>query len=148
MRRLLSVLLAAGLVGLAGCGGGGPTLPVSGIVTLDGEPLANASVTFYPESEVQGVVGGVAKTGSDGKFVVTGAKGDSGLAPGKYKVTVSKGVLKTPSGEESVGAVIEEIDLKDELPPIYSSPSKTVLSYSVTGDGKPIEIKLDSKKKR
>jgi hypothetical protein len=47
-----------------------------------------------------------------------------------------------------VGAVIEEIDLKDEFPPIYSSPSKTVLSYSVTGDGKPIEIKLDSKKKR
>jgi hypothetical protein len=93
------------------------------------------------------VLGGVAKTGSDGKFVVTGAKGDSGLVPGKYKVTVSKGVLKTPSGEESVGAVIEEIDLKDEFPPIYSNPSKTVLSYSVTGDGKPIEIKLDSKTK-
>ena len=148
MRQLLSVFMISGLLGLAGCGGGGNTLPVSGVVTLDGEPLAGASVTFYPESEVEGVVGGVAETGSDGKFVVTGAKGESGLAPGKYKVTVSKGVLKTPGGEESVGAVIEEIDLKDEFPPIYSSPNKTILSYSVTGDGKPIEIKLESKKKK
>jgi hypothetical protein len=147
MHWLRCCFLFGGLGLLLGCGSSGPALPVSGIVTLDGNPLPSAQVTFIPEKDTGGH-GGVATTGSDGKFVIANAKGEPGLIAGQYKVTVSKGQLKTPSGEESVGAIIEEIDLKDEFPPIYSSPTQTILSYSVTGDGKPIEIKLDSKRKK
>lgn len=132
-----------------GCSAGdGSVVPVNGIVTWDNEPLDAATVTFYPEDKSQGTVG-TAKTGTDGKFVIRETKGLKGLAPGKYRVTVSKMKLGGVGGpnEEPVGAVTE-IDIKNDLPAIYSHPNFTKLSYSVLGDGKPIEIKLSSKVKK
>ena len=87
-------------------------------------------------------------TGTDGKYVITGGQGKKGLVAGKYKVTVSKGqAAKAGSSEEGAGAVVDA-DIKDDFPPHYSNPAQTILSYSVTGDGKPIDIQLDSKKKK
>lgn len=148
MRWLLCGCLTALLSPLAGCGGGGggAALPVSGIVTLDGKPVPAARVTFYPEKGTEGN-GGAAETGTDGKFVIADSKGQPGLVAGKYRATVNKGQPNRPVSEESVGAVVEGVDIKDDFPAIYSDPSKTILSYSVTGDGKPIEIQLESKKK-
>jgi hypothetical protein len=145
----MRLLLCGCLLVLAGCGGNaGPELPVSGIVTLDGNPLADVTVRFYPDADTDPNSSGYAQTGTDGKFVVTGGKGKKGLVAGKYKVTVNKGQAKAASSEEGAGAVVPEIEFKDEFPAIYSNPAQTVLSYSVTGDGKPIEIKLDSKRKK
>ncbi len=130
---------------LAGCGGGGARVPVHGEVRLDGQPLAGVKVTFIPDKGTEGT-SGFGETGTDGKFVVMDTmKGKPGLAPGKYKVVVNKGVLKTGSGEEPVGAVIES-DIRDEFPPYYSSLAETILSYTITGDNKPIIIELESKK--
>lgn len=145
MRLICLGLLFTGLCLSAGCGGGAaPTIPVNGIVTLDDKPLDNAAVTFYAEA---GGLGGSARTGSDGKFVIMAGDGKSkGLVPGKYKVTVSK-IAGTVTDEPPVAAVTEA-DIKNDLPPIYSNPAQTKLSYSVTGDGKPIEIKLESKPKK
>ena len=145
--RLNGPVLLFAVLGLsAGCGGGGvPTMPVNGVVTMDDKPLDEATVNFYAEA---GGMGGSARTGSDGKFVVTAGDGKSkGLPPGKYKVTVSKIKGGTITDEPPVAAVTDG-DLKNDLPPIYSNPSQTKLSYSVTGDGKPIEIKLESKPKK
>lgn len=142
MRRLLGFGLV--LILLVGCGGGGAELPVNGIVTMDDQPLAGAAVTFYGD-QATGSLGGTGRTGSDGKFVILGAKGQKGLVAGTYKVTVSK--LAGAVSDEPVIAAPSEADLKKDLPAIYSDPQKTTLSYSVTGDGKPIEIKLSSKKK-
>lgn len=139
MRRAWGVVATA--VFALGCGSGGPELPVNGIVTMDERPLDGATVIFYPET---GGKPGAAVTGSDGKFVIVGLQRESGLAPGKYKVTVSK--MKFYD-EPPVGA-ITEVDTKNDLAPIYSNPAQTILSYSVTGDGKPIEIKLSSKRKK
>ncbi len=149
MRRVWCLVVATVLA--TGCGSGGPLLPAHGIVTLDGRPLDGAAVTFYPEPGVA-VTGGTALTGTDGKFVILGAKGQNGLAPGRYKVTVSKlkvqrGENPSPDDPAAVGA-ITDADLKQDLPPIWSSPAQTILAFSVTGDGKPIEIPLRSKAKR
>ena len=148
MRWVLFGCLAVALAAVGCSSGGGPVLPVNGVVTMDGKPLDGAMVTFHGE----GGTGGFGKTGTDGKFVITGAKGQGGLPPGMYKVTVSK--MNLPAGGVSddptnpaVGAVTD-VDVKNDLPAIYSDLSKTVLSYSVTGDGKPIEIQLDSKRKK
>ena len=142
--RLNGPVLLFAVLGLsAGCGGGGvPTMPVNGVVTMDDKPLDEATVNFYAEA---GGMGGSARTGSDGKFVVTAGDGKSkGLPPGKYKVTVSKMKIAV---DDQAGAVTDA-DMKNDLPAIYSSPTQTRLSYSVTGDGKPIEIKLESKPKK
>lgn len=147
MRRycLLPALAALGMLAGCGGGGGGPTIPVNGVVMMDGKPFDNASVTFYAET---GGLGGSARTGSDGKFVIMGGDGKSkGLAPGKYKVTVSK-LAGGPVTDEPPVAAVTEGETKNDLPPIYSNPQQTKLSYAVTGDGKPIEINLESKPKK
>jgi hypothetical protein len=145
----MRLLLCGCLLILAGCAGGsGKELPVSGIVLLDGNPVADVLVRFFPDADTDPTSSGYAQTGTDGKFVVTGGKNQKGLVAGKYKVTVSKGRPQTASSEEGAGAVVPEIEFKDDFPAIYSDPAKTILSYSVTGDGQPIEIKLDSKRKK
>jgi hypothetical protein len=144
----MRLLFCGCLLFLVGCKGGGQEFPVSGIVTLDDKPVPDATVRFYPDEGTDPTSSGYAQTGTDGKFVITSGQGKKGLVAGKYKVTVSKGkAVKAGDPEEGAGAVVEG-DIKDEFPPFYSSPAQTVLSYSVTGDGKPIEIKLDSKRKK
>ena len=99
----MRLLLFGCLLALAGCGGGGAELPVSGTVTLDGTPLPNAVVRFIPDSGTDSASTGFATTGTDGKYVITGAKGKKGLVAGKYKVTVSKGQAAN-AGESEEGA--------------------------------------------
>ena len=53
---------------MAGCGGGRPTAPASGVVKMNGKPLANAAVTFQP------IGGGMASTGitdASGRYNLT-----------------------------------------------------------------------------
>ena len=145
----MRLLFCGCLLFLFGCGkSAGPELPVSGTVTLDGKPVSDVAVRFFPDAGTDPSSGGSAVTGTDGKYVITGGQGKKGLVAGKYKVTVSKGqAAKTGNSEEGAGAVVDA-DIKDDFPPHYSSLAQTVLSYSVTGDGKPIDIQLDSKKKK
>ncbi len=87
---------------LAGCGSDLNLAPVSGVVTYQGKPLANATVTFIPRGE--GSLG-VAVTGEDGSYEIQTA-GESGVAPGPCAVTVSK--------MESSGKGQEELDKMSE----------------------------------
>lgn len=96
------LLLALGAVGFcaAGCGPRLPLVPVTGQVTMNGEPLEGAIVVFAPQSPVDGVVRvSSAVTGAGGRFAlqtnysprVTG----KGAVPGAFMVTVSKSVSGT-----------------------------------------------------
>ncbi|MFO0950722.1 MAG: carboxypeptidase-like regulatory domain-containing protein [Isosphaeraceae bacterium] len=91
--RLSAAFLAMGL-GFVGCAANDEDrvaiVPVSGVVTLDGKPLAGAVVSFLPNaanSKPQTDGGDV--TGPDGKFEAK-YRLRSGLAPGKYTVTVAE----------------------------------------------------------
>ena len=75
--------LLVALAALLGCGASQPTL--SGIVTLDGAPLAGANLSFIP---VGSGAGAAATTGTDGSYEVRTGSGE-GLAAGDYIVTVS-----------------------------------------------------------
>jgi len=100
MRRLASTLpLAVALVcGAAGCGGKDKPIPVEGVVLLDDQPLAGATVTFAPLAE-EGVPA-TGRTGQDGKFTLATGDGRSGALPGEYKVMVSKAeAMELPGGQ-------------------------------------------------
>ncbi len=74
---LLLVLFAVALCVIAGCGPSSST--VSGKVTLDGQPLANGSISFTPE-DGQTATAGAAIT--NGAYTVE-------LPPGKKRVEIS-----------------------------------------------------------
>src|SRR6478609_6418436 len=80
--RCVIVLVAS----LAGCGG--PAHPdvgrVSGVVTLDGQPLSNATVMFQPTNGRASV----ATTDSAGKYSLTYLDGVPGAILGSHKVII------------------------------------------------------------
>lgn len=101
MNRLLGILAAVSLVCVAGCGEGGPKLgTVTGTVTMDGQPLADALVTFMPVEPGPAATG---TTDAAGKYQLL--SGDrQGAVLGQHKVAVKS--LK--SGGEAWGKMSEE----------------------------------------
>ena len=79
------------LAGLVGCGSGESRyklVPVTGTVTLNGKPVADAVVSFAPQEGNERTTPGVDSTGPSGNYKLM-FKGRSGVAPGKYKVTIT-----------------------------------------------------------
>jgi hypothetical protein len=100
---------------------------VSGRVTLDGLPLANAVVLFQPinASDNPGS-GSVAKTDADGRFVLRQIQPNRpGASVGKHRVRIT--MEPTPGATESRPH-------KERLPAVYNS--KTTLDCTVPPEGK------------
>lgn len=73
---------------LVGCGDSKPaTYPVTGVVTLDGKPVADATITFVGESPENSAA---TKTKADGTYEIATYEAGDGALPGDYKVMVSK----------------------------------------------------------
>jgi hypothetical protein len=89
--RLLFLLLLIPL--LAGCGGPYKTASVSGRVTLNGKPLANAAVLFQPVATPGNNAPGPGSTGvtdADGRYTLRlVGTGDKGAVVGKHKVKIT-----------------------------------------------------------
>ena len=69
------------------------TAPVSGVIKLDGQPLAAARVTFMPlpdgQSTRQSGPEAAGETDAAGRYSMTTVFGDSGASIGKNRVMVS-----------------------------------------------------------
>lgn len=83
------VILLGSLLWLAGCGEP-PMQSVNGTVRLDGKPVANCKVGFFPDVEKfdtkkHGFGFGV--TDAEGNFEVQHPQGETGIWAGDYKVT-------------------------------------------------------------
>jgi hypothetical protein len=79
---------------LLGCENAPRTVPVSGRVTLDNKPLANATLQFVPvASEAASQVSAIGTTDADGRYslVLNTSSGSKGAVAGKYKVMISLG---------------------------------------------------------
>src|SRR5207249_102086 len=113
---------------LVGCSSSGPPIAyVTGRLTMDGKPLANATVVFIPEN---GRPAG-ATTDSDGKYVLNFAQGRRGAIPGKNAIRIS--TLRDPTPGENGTAIPGS---KETIPPQYNSNS--TLSFTVEPNKKNI----------
>lgn len=150
MRILFGAIVVCALLfpTLAGCGSGGRSLPelvpVTGTVTLDGEPISDLGVTFLP-------VGSTGGTGSSGVTDASGtyelkSEGQTGAPVGEYTVICSKFVTEDGSlfvsGPDGLSPI--EADAKELIPPQYSQVDLTELKATVPAGGGTIDFKLAS----
>lgn len=146
---ILSVaILSLFLPLFAGCRGKKlPTIvKAEGVVTLDGNPIENATISFISERTDYHAIG---NTDAQGKFAMRVARaeyeGKIGACPGDYKVEISKTVMgdKTPgkSDDEPVS-----INLQNAIPLKYTSISTSNLVVTVPDNGSD-QLNFDLKSK-
>ena len=91
---------------MVGCGGDGATggqtvFKASGVITMFGNPLAQATVAFAPQGDQPTAMG---TTDAAGNFTLTTYDFGDGAAEGSYKVVVSKSVVAKTAEEAPEGA--------------------------------------------
>lgn len=134
MRR--STPLLAALLAVAGCSGGPAFAPVTGVVTLDGQPYGKAVVTFQPISAGTNTnpgKGSSAYTDANGRFVMKGTDGESGAVVGKHRVRIMT------AGNNVVGASETGSDDKVAAPNVDPIPqewnAKSTKEFDVPSGG-------------
>jgi hypothetical protein len=128
MQCLFPLFSAACLLLAAGCGGGLKPVPVTGDVTLDGKPLANAGVLFCPVEKGPEAIG---VTDASGKFQLSSTE-HSGALPGQYRVTITKQQIL---GEENYGRLgPKAVHIKWITPKKYSRMDTSGLQATVKQD--------------
>jgi hypothetical protein len=143
--------LAALLVAAAGCGGKHTPVPVSGVVTLDGQPVEGATVYFYMVGDEREGRPATGTTNKDGEFRLSTLGNEDGALPGRYKVVVTKYVptnpkLKIPDFPDTLEGRNAKSDFMylnfeakgiqpftNSLPPRYGDSNSTPLTQEVTG---------------
>lgn len=140
---VLSTILGLSVVG---CSPG--SIPVSGTVTLDEAPLAEAFVSFTPAKGGRPVS---TTTDEAGGFRLDSTAAQ-GLLSGEYKVTISKTQrIGVPPEVESGGPIPAGFDpssIKEEwvTPPKYAKTKTSGLSVSVKPGMPPVAFELVSEK--
>lgn len=160
-RMLLGVILCFGVCLSAGCGPPGPKLvPVSGTLSLDGEPLAFKSILFLPEGDTTGNGAG-GYTDGQGSYaliaVIFGATRDyAGCPPGRYRVVVSEPSIPItaadfdlPQGEDlgrEPAAAIGPVNSPAArgVPAVYTAAQTTTLLLEVPESGGVVDLELTS----
>lgn len=122
----------------AGCRSGIELLPVSGVVTLDGKPVEQATVLFKPET------GPVAygQTDAAGRFELSTA-GRKGAVPGKHLVSITKTKVTGVGNDEMVDP--EKVKTEWIVPQKYTDPEKSGLTAEVARGKTTFEYHLKSK---
>jgi hypothetical protein len=123
----------------AGCGGSGAgpgLVKVDGTVTLDGQPVANATISFLPDGSGEGGYTSPAygQTDEDGYYKLMYSISKSGANPGKYKVEVSTFQEAEPDAD---------VPARPETIPVNYN-QQTELSVEVMDGGGPYDFELKS----
>jgi hypothetical protein len=141
MLRLL--FLSTLLFVATGCGPSFKTVPVSGQVTLDGQPVDGAGVLFVPVG-----LGPTARavTDAQGRYQLKTNALD-GAAPGKYRVAVMKetgsGVAVGADGLETAPGV--KTVAKRLLPAIFGDPKTSPLEITIDAANSNANLVMTSK---
>ncbi len=133
-------ILAACVLGLALFGGckkeppGGPrvvTIPVTGILTVDGKPQAQIAVRAEPVSGSTPTNNTPSSFSDDeGKFALTTYESGDGVPAGEYKLTFKWGQINLFSGRYE----------GDKFKGKYADPEKSEISIHVTESSEPVDL--------
>jgi hypothetical protein len=125
-----ALAVAVVMPGMGGCGGPDdlPREAVSGSVSVDGNPVKVAVITFLPDSADVPTQGG--GTVTDGKYSIPRAQG---LVPGKYRIVITspedKPKVVVDEGHNNNAPGMKPIPAKQVIPPQYND--KTLLTAEV-----------------
>lgn len=135
---VLYVLLGCSLL-LVGCGRSGHNrTEVTGLVTLDGQPLPGGlTIKFTPQESEMPVASGW--TNPDSTYVVYAEPGKIGLNPGTYAISVEVPYADEP-GPYSGPPELANI----QIPPTFQT-GKSKVTFTVPGDGSAFDIEMKSK---
>jgi hypothetical protein len=135
---LMFVLLCGSFILFhVGCGSNGPagperlqTVSAGGTVTYQGNPLANASVSFQHD---EGTVVATGKTDDQGRFTLSTYGTNDGAPVGSYRVTVA--VSAVEEIEPGVLAPEPEGGFKAPIPTQYADPTTSGLTAEIPQGG-------------
>lgn len=146
---LLFFALLGILATVPACGGGAiKTEGVSGVVTLDGEPLPNATVYFTPVDKTSGAQQSVGRTNEAGEYKLQTllGKADAGTTPGDYVVTIdcvdeveTGGTTTNDDGEE-----VPEMEEIQRVPSRYLNGETSGLTATVVKGSNTFNFDLTS----
>lgn len=128
------------LLALVGCNTGPAVVPVNGVVTRGGQPVRNATLSFYP-----GEMGrmSTAITDEQGRFELKYQKGTKGAAVGKHKVVVK---FRPRSPQEEMDVSEGKLKLhpdQDIIEQKYGKLESTPLTVEITRAEENLQILLD-----
>jgi len=131
-------LIGLALLAACGCGGGSShkIAHVSGKVTLNGKPLANATVNFQPfppEGSIDAGEASVGKTNENGEFTLSTLKGSKGAQVGKHHVLIMSQFTKAPEDDSRPprGGFPQD----DLVPKRYGMGQKDEITFDVPSGG-------------
>ncbi len=134
---LVSFALASGL-STSGCGQGTKDpynrQSYSGIVTLDGKPLAAGAITIVPSES------GPVSSGANVKNGGFSVPKESGLPPGTYKVMISASEAGNSQNNPNVDVMVTAVEGKELIPARYNS--QTTLTCEIRA-GDPNNLKFE-----
>ena len=136
--RMLIGVAAVVALGCGGGVGGQKVAPVSGTVTLDGQPLANATVSFQPVapkgSIYAGGPGSSGQTNEKGEFKLTLMTGGTGAVVGKHRVLITSLSTKDDDSDARVKPRGGP-ELVNKVPERYGPGEKDEITFEVPAGG-------------
>lgn len=139
--RLSLVVAVLSACCLSGCGHSSDTpalSSVTGVVTIEGQPIQEGQITFLPDT-TQGTEGPsfTGELHEDGSFSIHGPGGVEGAIPGHYKVVINS----LPVSHEELMKTARQGRLKrsdflrdSQIPPVYQSPKSSPLHVVVEAE--------------
>ena len=147
-RKLTCFVFMLFIVAIAGCGPRGIRVEyVEGVVTLDGAPVPEATVTFLPATETPPMEMATGMSDANGVYKLSSVTGKAtaGAVAGEYRVMVTKVSDNASEGEYGAIRSVNAVKYTHHLPAIYRDPQKTPITVTVN-KGKntiPLEMKKD-----
>jgi len=150
--KVWKCLLAAALVACVGCGS--KLQPAGGKVLVDGIPVKEGTIMFYPVNKGRPAT---ARILEDGSFTLSYERPGDGLPVGDYKVVIVADIWK--KGKKTKEQEYDEANLKKQgivdtgtltggtlihvVPPKYNDISTTPLTQTVASSSSPQQFVYD-----